>query len=170
MAGNCRLIVESSLDSARITINGKSDPKWVTPHLFSLAAGTYLVSVYKGASLAWTKRIHLDEGREKWLMAELQNNESGVFTVDTDPPGMRVFIDGKAIGQSRVETTLAPGWHVCTVIPGPGLKPLLRRFHLQPGEAVTRRIRLEKPTTSNLQHPVSSEARLTADQQGGSLE
>jgi type II secretory pathway predicted ATPase ExeA len=170
MAGNCRLIVESSLDSARITINGKSDPKWVTPHLFSLAAGTYLVSVYQGNSQAWTRRIRLDEGREKWLMAELQNNENGVFTVDTDPPGMQVFIDGKEIGKSRVEMTLAPGWHVCTVVPGPGLKPLLRRFHLQPGEALTRRIRLEKPSTSNLEHPVSSESWRTANQAGGSIE
>lgn len=170
MAGNCRLIVESSTDSARISLNGKSDPHWVTPHLFTLAAGTYLVSVYKGEFLTWTKRIHIDERRETWLMADLKNNEDGIFTVDTDPPGMQVFVDGKEIGQSRVETTLAPGWHVCTVIPGPGLKPLLERFHLQPGEVLTRRIRLEKPSTSNLQRLEESASRLSANQQGGALE
>jgi len=79
-------------------------------------------------------------------MAELENHDGGIFIVDTDPPGMQVFIDGKPFGPSGVETVLRAGWHVCEVIPGPGLQPLVRKFHLGPGEALTRKIRLASPT------------------------
>ena len=78
-------------------------------------------------------------------MAEIEDHDGGIFTVDTDPPGMQVFIDGKPYGPSRVETVLRPGWHVCEVIPGPGLRALVSRFHLNPGEALTRRIRMGTP-------------------------
>lgn len=168
--GNGRLVVESSISRARITINGESNPKWITPRLFSLASGTYVVSVSSGASQTWTRRVHVDEGREQWIMAELEDQEEGIFTVDTDPPGMQVFIDGKAFGPSRVETVLHPGWHVCEVIPGPGLKALVSRFHMQPGAALTRRIRMETPAApsgNDAQHRGSNAAGLTADPMGG---
>ena len=90
--------------------------------------------------------------------------------MDTDPPGMQVFIDGKAFGPSRVETVLHPGWHVCEVIPGPGLKALVSRFHMQPGAALTRRIRMETPAApsgNDAQHRGSNAAGLTADPMGG---
>jgi hypothetical protein len=123
--------------------------------------------------MEWTKHVRLDERGEKWIMADLENSEDGIFTVDTDPPGMQVFIDGRAVGLSRVETMLHPGWHVCTVIPGPGLRPLLARFHLQPGEALTRRVRMSRPAvpaTSNVQELDGGETRLAANQQGGPRE
>ena len=147
-AGSGRLVVESNISGARITINGKSNPKWITPRLFSLASGTYVVSVSRGAYMTWTRRVHVDDGREQWIMADLENQEGGIFTVDTDPSGMQVFIDGKPFGPSRVETVLRPGWHVCEVIPAPGLPPLVRKFHLSPGEALTRRIRVGSPAAS----------------------
>ena len=81
-------------------------------------------------------------------MAELESPDGGFFTVDTSPAGMQVFIDGTAFGPSRIETVLQAGWHVCEVIPGPGLQPLVRKFHLGPGESVTRRIRMTSPEAS----------------------
>jgi hypothetical protein len=168
--GSGRLVVESSISGARITINGKSDPKWITPRLFSLPSGTYVVSVSQGAYMVWTRRVHVDEGREQWLTAELEDQENGIFTVDTDPPGMQVFIDGKAFGPSRVDTVLRTGWHVCEVIPMPGRQPLVSRFHLGPGEAITRRIRMGPPAASlgnNTRHPGSNAVSLAAGPRGG---
>jgi hypothetical protein len=97
---------------------------------------------------AWTQRVHVDEGRDKWLAAELTSNETGVFAVVTEPPGMQVYIDGRSYGASRVETVLPAGWHTCEVIPPAGIKPLVGRFHLDAGEALTKRIRVKSSNAS----------------------
>ncbi|MGD0127949.1 MAG: AAA family ATPase [Terriglobia bacterium] len=138
-----KLVVQSNVRGSRISINGRDDSSWVTPHMFSLAAGTYIVSVAMQGYSTWTQRVHVDEGRDKWLEAELTSNETGVFAVVTEPPGMQVYIDGQPYGASRVETVLPAGWHTCKVIPPPGIKPLEGRFHLDAGEALTKRIRLK---------------------------
>jgi hypothetical protein len=145
--GSGRLFVESNFSGARITVDGQSNPKWVTPRLFSLAAGTHVVSVSRAGAATWTRRVYVHEGGDHWLVAQLEDGDqdTAIFTVDTDPPGMQVFIDGRAFGPSRVESVLRPGWHVCEVIPGQGLPPLVRRFQLKPGEALTRRIRIDTP-------------------------
>ena len=145
--GKGRLVVESSDPGAPITINGEGNPLWVTPRIFSLTAGTYIVSVSQPGRDTWTRRVHVNEGREKWIAANppARQPDGGMFTVDTEPPGMQVFIDGKAFGPSRVEAILRPGWHNCEVIPGPGLQALVDRFHLSPGESVTRHIRMSVP-------------------------
>ena len=96
--GSGRLVVESNVSGAHITIDGENNPKWITPRLFSLAPGTYVVSVSRRAYEPWTRRVHVDEGREQYISAEIVNHDDGgIFTVDTDPPGMQVFIDGKAV-------------------------------------------------------------------------
>jgi len=156
-----KLVVQSSVRGARITINGRDDPGWVTPHMFSLAAGTYIVSVSMQGYSGWTQRVHVDEGRDKWLVAELTSNETGVFAVVTEPPGMQVYIDGRSYGVSRVETVLPAGWHTCEVIPPAGIKPVVGRFHLDPGEALTKRIRVK---TSN-----ASSVPITQAQRAGAL-
>lgn len=147
LPGSGRLVVESSVSGAHISIDGESNPKWLTPWPFNLAPGTYLVSVFRPGYGSWNRRIHIDEGKEYYLSAELvdMNQDGGIFTVDTDPPGMQVFIDGKPYGPSRVDTVLSAGWHVCAVVPGPGLQAVVSRFHLRPGEAVTRRVKLGPP-------------------------
>jgi len=143
-----KLIVQSNVRGARISINDRDNPKWVTPHMFSLAAGTYIVSVSMGGYATWTERVHVDEGRDRWLEAQLSSDENGILTVETDPPGMPVYIDGRSYGLSRVVTVLPAGWHTCEVIPPSGLKPLVGRFHLDPGEALTKRIRVTTPKAS----------------------
>lgn len=136
-----KLIVQSSVSGARISLNGRSDPKWVTPHLFSLPAGTYIVSVSDGGYKTSTRRLHVDEGREEWVTIGLRPDQgTGVFIVDTNPPGMPVFIDGRRYGVSHMETVLNSGWHVCEVFPGQGYSPLRSQFHLSRGEILTKRL------------------------------
>jgi len=144
-----KLVVQSSLRGAQITVNGRHDPTWVTPHMFSLVAGTYIVSVSMPGYTGWAQRTHVDEGRDNWLMAQLTSDETGVLTVETEPPGMQVYIDGRPYGASRVVTVLPAGWHVCEVIPPAGIKPLVGRFHLEPGEALTKRIQVTTPNASS---------------------
>ena len=142
------LVVESSESGAQISINGRTSPKWVTPHVFSLARGVYNVTVLKAGYMPWTRQVRL-QGYEKWLMANFANprglgdtEDDATFAVETDPPGMQVFVDGKAYGPSRVETELPAGWHVCEVITMPGTPPVVSRFHLDSGEILTKKIRV----------------------------
>ena len=143
-----KLVVQSSVRGARITINGRDDPQWVTPHMFSLVSGTYIVSVSAQGYASWTQRVYVDKGRDKWLQAQLSSDETGVFSVVTEPPGMQVHIDGRQYGASPVVTVLRAGWHTCEVIPSADIKPLLGRFHLDPGEALTKRVRV-KPSNAS---------------------
>jgi len=151
------LVVESSASGAHISINGQSSLEWVTPHLFSLVRGVYNIKVIKSGYKPWTQQVRVDGSPEKWLVATLTAyGEGGIFTVETDPPGMPVYVDGKPYGVSRVETELPAGWHVCEVVTGPGNPPLVTRFHLDSGEALTRRIRvttLATPTVGVPPHP-----------------
>jgi general secretion pathway protein A len=156
-----KLIVQSSQRGARITINGRDDPKWVTPHMFSLVGGTYIVSVSMQGYSGWSQRVHVDGDRDKWLVAELTSDETGILTVETEPPGMQVRIDGRPYGASRVVTVLQAGWHTCEVTPPAGIKPLVGRFHLDPGEALTKRIQVK---TSN-----ASSSPITQVQSAGTL-
>jgi hypothetical protein len=146
--GGARLVVQSDRSGAQISLNGKSNSKWVTPHLFHLQPGTYVVSVSQGQAGPWSGRVHVDGGQERWVTADLADIGTGYYTVDTVPSGMQVFIDGKAYGPSRVETMLHAGWHVCEVVPAPGMQPLVRKFHLGSGESVTRKIRMTYPEAS----------------------
>ena len=149
------LIVQSSESGARISLNSRHNAKWVTPHLFSLAAGTYIVSVSKEGYATWTRRLQVGKGREEWIMASLiRDRGTGILILDSDPPGMPVVIDGKPSGVTHMETVLDSGWHQCEVLPGNGNRPVTGEFRLQPGEILTRKIRFSPasgsaPTTAS---------------------
>jgi hypothetical protein len=168
--GEGELVIQSSISGARIILDGKSDPHWVTPHLFYLAPGDYQVSVSMGGFSTWSRRVHITRGKDQWLMADMASNENGVFTLETEPPGMQVFIDGRPYGPSRVDAVLQPGWHVCEVITEPGAKPLVGRFHLDPGKALTRRIRVGPSTTSSTSGELPGRQVRPASSQGERLE
>ncbi len=167
-----KLILQSSVSGARIAVNGHVDPKWVTPHLFRLAPGTYDISVSKGGYLTWSRQLRVSEGGEQWVMADLRAEEAnGIFVVETDPAGMAVFIDGKSYGYSRVETVLNAGWHVCEVFPGKGIQPVVGRFHLNAGGELTKRIKVTRVPATGSRAPAiptsDGSTRLFTNQEGG---
>ncbi len=159
-----KLILQSSVSGARITVNGHVDAKWLTPHLFRLAAGTYDISISKGGYLTWSRQLRVTAGGEQWVMADLKSEEAnGLFVVETEPAGMAVYIDGKSYGYSRVETVLNAGWHVCEVFPGQGIQPVVGRFHLDAGAELTKRIRVTRVPATGSRGPVvpTSDGRAT---------
>lgn len=142
------LIVQCGVSGARISLNGRSDTHWVTPHLFSLVPGAYTVSISKNGYLNWTRRVQVEAGKKDWVLAELADEGTGILTVETEPSGMQVFIDGRPYGVSRVDTVLGAGWHTWEVIPPSGAKPVVGKFHLAAGEALTKRIRVRMITAA----------------------
>ncbi|MBZ5562566.1 MAG: PEGA domain-containing protein, partial [Acidobacteriia bacterium] len=134
-----QLVVESSVSGGKIRLNGRSRPDWLTPHMFSLAPGTYRVEVTKGGYPAWRGFARVAEGTKSWTVAKFAPPK-GVFVVETDPPGMQVFIDGQSYGRSEVQTTLPAGEHTYQVVPPSGLQPYLGTFRLEGGHILVRKV------------------------------
>lgn len=139
LAGTGRVGVLANF-SGRISIDGRSDPSWKTPHVFSLKPGIYLISVSSPGGVAWKKAVRVDAGENQWVVAKFADNDPALLTVDSEPPGLQVVVDGKAYGPSRVDVVLPPGPHELRVLLGHGVAPFVEKFQLKPGEAVTKRI------------------------------
>jgi type II secretory pathway predicted ATPase ExeA len=138
------IVVESSVPDGAITINGETNPGWRTPHIFDLPQGLYRISVSQEGYTTWYRVVRVTPGHKHWLMADL-HMPRGVIVIDTEPPGMQVFIDGKAYGPSEVEASLDAGLHQFKVVPPGGKRPLEGSFVLKPGDVVTRKIRWPSP-------------------------
>lgn len=139
-AAKGKIVVEANVKGGSITIDGKSKPAWQTPHMFSLPKGTYQVAISKSGYSTWFKDIRVNAGSERWIVAHLRAPR-GVVVIDTQPPGMQVYIDGKSYGPSEVEASLSVGRHTYKVIPPGGERPLTGTFVLKPGTVLTRKIR-----------------------------
>lgn len=135
-----KVVVESNVDGSAITINGKNEPGWQTPHIFSLAPGMYQIAISKPGYSTWFRDVQITGGNKKWVIAHMRAPR-GVIVIDTQPPGMQVFIDGKAYGPSEVEASLSVGTHTYEVIPPGGQKPVKGTFVLKAGSILTRKIK-----------------------------
>ena len=144
-----RLIVQCGLPGARIAIDGQHDGGWLAPHVFTLAPGPYAVSVIGPHGETWHKTVEVEAGQEQFVTANFEDGPRAHLTVDTDPAGVMIMIDGQPYGESHVDVMLAAGWHECKFYPGKGLRPIVEKFQLKPGEALTKRIVLSNPTTSS---------------------
>ena len=67
----------------------------------------------------------------------VEDTKSGQLRIRTDPPGLQVFIDGKAVGLSPVTLSLPVGEHTYKVIPPPGKAPAERTIRIKSTAALT---------------------------------
>ncbi|HKT10600.1 MAG TPA: AAA family ATPase [Terriglobia bacterium] len=139
------IVVESNVPGGAITINGETNPEWRTPHMFDLPQGVYRISVSQEGYSTWYRVIRVTPGNKHWITADL-HMPRGVIVIDTEPPGMQVFIDGKPYGPSEVEAALDAGLHQFKVVPPGGKRPLEGSFVLKPGDILTRKIRWPSST------------------------
>lgn len=146
------IVVQSNVSGGAITINGETNPGWRTPHIFDLPQGVYRISITQEGYSTWYRVVQVTPGHKHWITADL-HLPRGVIVIDTEPPGMQVFIDGKAYGPSEVEAALDAGLHQFKVVPPGGKRPLEGSFVLKPGDILTRKIRWPsssgQPTASN---------------------
>lgn len=125
-----QLVVTSNLPGARITLDGKSDPGWVTPRTFSgLPAGTHTVVVAKEGYTSVQRRLTIEGGRSSTMAANL-STPSGEINIETSPPGVEVFIDGRSYGPSPVQASLPLGRHTYRLV-HPGMDPYESSFELK---------------------------------------
>ena len=90
----------SQPDSAKVEIDGWSEPNWITPFTAShLAAGTHTIVFTKAGYLQQTKSWSLWPARALTSPAELPPAVSTIV-VTSNPQGANVWVDGKDSGMN----------------------------------------------------------------------
>jgi hypothetical protein len=106
--------VSSNVPGAKFTIDGSSDPGWVTPSTVSQPPGSHRVVISQDGFGEYEQTVDLEAGRTATINAQLAQ-EAGEIIVTTTPSGLEVFVDGKSLGPSPAHTTVPPGTHKYTV-------------------------------------------------------
>jgi len=111
-----QLLVTANVAGAKISVDGSSEPAWVTPYSSTInrPAGTHQVVVSKEGYGDYQQFVTIEGGKTTTVTAQL-SVASGEVVVITTPPGLEVLIDGKLIGPSPVRVTVAAGSHKYTV-------------------------------------------------------
>jgi len=106
----------SQPDSAKVEIDGWSEPNWVTPFTAShLAAGTHTIVFSKSGYLQQTKSVESVAGKSIDVSAQLVPAVSTIV-VTSNPQGANVWVDGKDSGLTTpTQLTVEKGFHKVTV-------------------------------------------------------
>ena len=106
----------SQPDSAKVEIDGWSEPNWVTPFTAShLAAGTHTIVFSKSGYLQQTKSVESVAGKSIDVSAQLAPAVSTIV-VTSNPQGANVWVDGKDSGLTTpTQLTVEKGFHKVTV-------------------------------------------------------
>jgi len=136
------LLVTANVAGAKISLDGSSEPDWVTPYSSTInrPAGTHQVVVSKEGYGDYQQSVTIEGGKTATVNAQL-SEASGEVLVITTPPGLEVLIDGKLIGPSPVRVTVAAGSHKYTVR-RQGWEPYEGTFTVSSGARATVRVNM----------------------------
>jgi len=136
------LMVSSNIPGAQITVDGKSDPAWITPFTVpNLTPGLHSVVVVKQGYTVAQRNVTIEAGVVTPLNVEL-GVPTGEINIVTTPPGVDVLIDGEPAGKTPVQKALSVGKHTFT-LQAPGMEPYTSNFEIRyDGYIVTKRIDL----------------------------
>jgi len=109
-----QIVVSSNIPGAKFTIDGNSDPGWVTPATVSQPPGSHRVVISKEGYVAYEQTVDLDGGKTATINAQL-SQELGEVVISTVPPGLEVLLDGKSLGPSPAHAVVTPGPHKYTI-------------------------------------------------------
>jgi len=133
------MVVRANLEGARITIDGRSSPDWVTPREFSnLPVGPHRVVVSKPGYDDVAGQVIIQTGRTAAFHAQLKA-AGGEINIITNPPGLAVSIDGGPFNPSPVQATLGAGTHKYR-IQLPNSRIYEGTFEMRAGAIITRRV------------------------------
>jgi hypothetical protein len=142
-------MVSANVTGARISVDGRSDPNWVTPYTIpDLAAGAHNIVISMDGYESFQQSVAIDGGQTSSVVGNLSSPRAEVDVL-TVPPGVEVFIDGKSYGPSPARATLATGNHTYTVKP-PGMAPYEKAFTLRSGQILTIKLTLGTVVTTGI--------------------
>ena len=103
-------MVNSNVPGAKFTIDGNTDPGWVTPSTVSQPLGSHRVVISKDGYSGYEQTVDLEAGKTAMINAQLAQ-EVGEVVITTKPPGLEVFLDGKSLGPSPAHMVVPVGPH-----------------------------------------------------------
>ncbi len=110
-----QLVITSDIPGAKVTIDGKGDPGWVTPVTIpNVPTGSHMVLITKEGYEDTIRNVTVQGGITKTLSVVL-GIPSGMIVLATEPPGADVLIDGRPVGASPVEHVVGVGDHTYAV-------------------------------------------------------
>jgi hypothetical protein len=108
-------MVSANVNGARISIDGRSDPSWVTPYTIpDLPAGAHNILIAMEGYDSYQQSVTIVAGQTSSVVGSL-SSPSAELDIATVPPGAEVLIDDKSYGPSPVSASLPPGKHTYTV-------------------------------------------------------
>jgi serine/threonine-protein kinase len=159
-----QLMVSANVNGAKIFVDGRSDPSWVTPYTIAdLPVGVHNVEISMDGYDNSEQSVIVESGQTANIVGNLSAPRAE-FSITTKPAGVEVLIDGKSYGPSPVQATLAPGNHTYTV-KQPGAAPYENTVTLKSGEIISKTITLGAAVATGIVEvrTVPPGARVTAD-------
>ena len=109
------LVVTSSVPRAKVAVDGRTSPDWLTPFTFrQVPPGVHLITVSKDGYRAANQEVKMEAGGEASLNAIL-TRKGGEIDILTSPSGAEVLIDGKSYGPGPVRAPVEAGQHTFVV-------------------------------------------------------
>jgi len=110
-----QLVVRSNPPGARITMDGRSNPEWVTPYTIpDLTTGYHSVVVSKEGYGDAQRSVSIEGGRASTIDAVL-TMPGGEISITTIPAGLEVVIDGRSFGRSPIQAVVGVGQHTYVI-------------------------------------------------------
>ena len=139
-SGPATLGVTSDPPGARVFVDGGA--AGVTPYLVELTPGAHAVAVELAGRLRQEKQIAARQGRDVQLAFVLPAMpKDPALTVDSEPGGATVLIDGKERGRTPFISPVAPGKHEL-VLRLPGRRDLATEFAMPADKDLSLRLDL----------------------------
>jgi hypothetical protein len=133
--------VSANIPGAKIFIDGRNDPSWVTPFTIpNLPVGAHNVRIAMDGYDNSQQSVTIEAGKTASVSANL-TTPTAELDVITNPAGVEILVDGKSYGPSPVHATLPPGNHTYT-IKWAGIPPTESSVTLEGGQIATKRLSL----------------------------
>jgi len=111
-----QLEVDSTPAGAQVQMDGRSDPKWVTPlALPNLQPGHHSITVSKAGYSTDTRSVQVASGEQASLVAHL-SQLMATLVVNSNPAGANLYVDGRDMGtRTPAQVSVDKGQHVVLV-------------------------------------------------------
>ncbi len=94
-----QLTVNSTPAGAEVTVDGQSDPSWVTPlSLTGVAPGRHTINVSKAGYTSEARTIDVGQGSKAVMALQLGQLSAGISVTST-PAGAEIYLDGRDTGR-----------------------------------------------------------------------
>jgi serine/threonine-protein kinase len=153
------LTVAANIQGAQISLDGHSDPTWVTPYVFTeLAAGEHALVISKDGYQAYEQMVTVAAGETASVKAELAAARgaaparpaaprTGQLVVTSNVPGAKISLDGRTDANWVTPFTfrdVSAGTHFVTVVQA-GYAPFETSLRIEGGRTATVNANLAVP-------------------------